>query len=64
MQIGRISKIPETVRIMPSRIQNFIIIVKSSFALFSLPSPRVFATRAVPPVPIINPVPPRIMMNG
>ena len=36
---------------------------KYLFALSRSPSPRVLATRAVPPLPIINPIPPSIIIS-
>ena len=48
----------------PRRSVKIIIIVKISFAFSFLPSPRTFETSAVPPVPIMKPMPPSIITNG
>ena len=38
--------------------------VKYRFAFSGSPSPRTLDTRAVPPVPIMKPMPPSTMING
>lgn len=55
---------PTAERTMPSTTVSFIIIVKYLFAFSVSFSPRVFATSELPPVPIINPNPPKIIITG
>ncbi len=61
---GRMTNIPPILRKSPRIMVNKINIVKVWFALSFFPHPSSIATRALPPVPIINPIPPRIITNG
>ena len=55
---------PTADRTRPSSRVNSTIMEKVLWASSLLPSPSSLDTRAVPPVPIIKPMPPRIMMKG
>ena len=62
--IGRKNNNPNIVMIIPNITVKQISIVKYSFAFSFLPSPNVFATIALPPVPIINPIVTTAIRNG
>ena len=62
--IGRINIIPITDSATPDTMQRYISIEKYSLAFSFLPSPSVFDTMALPPVPIINPTEPSIITTG
>ena len=62
--MGRVQVTPKTVSNAPKRTVKRMQREKVRFALSWSPCPRIFVTRAVPPVPIMNPIPPRIIMNG
>ena len=64
METGRMRNSPTTPTTTPMIIVTTMSIENSSFARLSLPSPKVFATSAVPPVPSINPIPPNTMTSG
>ena len=55
---------PITDKTIPAARVSWIIMEKYRLAFSRSPSPMVFATSALPPVPIIKPNPPRIIMNG
>lgn len=56
--------IPTADSTRPSSRVNSTIMEKVCCASSSLPSPSSLETRAVPPVPIMKPMPPRIMTKG
>ena len=61
---GRTTISPKIVSNIPKITTNVISIVKYLLASSFLFSPSVFATNALPPVPIINPNAPNIIKNG
>ena len=63
-ETGRMSATPATDRTAPNTTVKPTIIEKVRFASSGLPSPSCLATSAVPPVPIMKPMPPNIIMNG
>ena len=62
--IGRMASTPTTVRITLSRMPKSVIMEKYLFACSLSPSPSTRETSAVPPVPSIKPIAPRMMRNG
>ena len=77
MQIGSISGVapradamlpikiyPIISRMAPQAITKYIKRENISFAFFACPCPSVMDTRALPPVPIINPMDERIIRIG
>ena len=64
MTVGGRKITPTTDRITPRISVSRIIMEKVWFARLRSPSPRIFDTSAVPPVPIIKPIPPSTMING
>ena len=62
--IGRMNATPSTVSVRPTTMTKPIIIVKMRLALSLWPQPISLATSALPPVPIMKPMPPSTMMNG
>lgn len=49
---------------MPPIMVQYMIMEKYFCASLGSPSPSVFDTIAFPPIPSINPIAPRIIMNG
>ena len=62
--MGRIKVIPTIEKITPRENVTYTKSEKYLFAFSLSPSPRVFATIAVPPVPNINPTVAIIIRNG
>ena len=62
--IGPVNIIPITDNITPDTTHRYTSIEKYSLAFSFLPSPSVFDTMALPPVPIINPTEPSIIIIG
>ena len=61
---GRMKITPTTESATPSSSVTSTIMEKYRLASFFSPSPSTLATRAVPPVPIMKPMPPSTMIKG
>ena len=63
-ETGRMKTMPAADSTAPSASVNSTIMENVRLALSGSPSPRILDTRAVPPVPSMKPMPPRIITKG